>query len=63
MQLTDPHEYEGGELELHDGVFKYLPKNQGAVIAFPSYVLHKVNPVTRGVRHSLVTWVTGPQFK
>jgi len=64
IQLTDPKEYEGGELYLYDGDKETLmDKTQGTLIIFPSYVLHEVMPVTKGERNSLVTWVTGPQFK
>jgi PKHD-type hydroxylase len=40
-----------------------MDKTQGTLIIFPSYVLHEVMPVTKGERNSLVTWVTGKQFK
>ena len=64
IQLTDPKEYEGGELILYEdekGI--EMKKEQGTLILFPSYVLHEVKPVTKGERNSLVTWVTGKQFK
>jgi len=64
IQLTDPEEYEGGELYLYEddkGIL--MDKSQGTLILFPSYVLHEVMPVTKGTRNSLVTWVTGKQFK
>jgi len=65
IQLTDPEEYEGGELYLYDGGEEksLMKKEQGTLILFPSYVLHEVMPVTKGERNSLVTWVTGKQFK
>jgi PKHD-type hydroxylase len=66
IQLTDPEEYEGGELKLYDGGEEegtLMYKTQGTLIMFPSYVLHEVMPVTKGTRNSLVTWVTGKQFK
>jgi PKHD-type hydroxylase len=64
IQLTDPKEYEGGELYLYDGATGELMSNkQGTLIVFPSYVVHEVMPVTKGERNSLVTWVTGNQFK
>jgi PKHD-type hydroxylase len=64
IQLTNPEEYEGGELKLYDGEEETLmDKTQGTLILFPSYVLHEVMPVTKGTRNSLVTWVTGKQFK
>lgn len=64
VQLSDPAEYEGGELALQFGSEKDLmPKEQGKLIAFPSYVLHEVKPVTKGTRYSLVAWITGKPFK
>jgi len=65
IQLTNPEEYEGGELKLYDGEEEgiVMDKAQGTLIIFPSYVLHEVMPVTKGTRNSLVTWVTGKQFK
>lgn len=65
VQLTNPEEYEGGELKLYDGEEEgtLMDKAQGTLIIFPSYVLHEVMPVTKGTRNSLVTWVTGKQFK
>jgi len=38
-------------------------KEQGTLILFPSYTLHEVKPITKGERNSLVSWVTGKQFK
>jgi PKHD-type hydroxylase len=64
VQLSDPSNYEGGELEFHLGSNpKVAEKEQGSLIAFPSYVLHQVKPVTKGTRYSLVGWITGPNFK
>jgi len=66
IQLTNPEEYEGGELKLYNGdddKANVMSKEQGTLIIFPSYVLHEVMPVTKGERNSLVTWVTGKQFK
>jgi PKHD-type hydroxylase len=66
VQLTNPEEYEGGELKLYDGddnEANIMEKAQGTLIIFPSYVLHEVMSVTKGERNSLVTWVTGKQFK
>ena len=64
IQLTDPEEYEGGELELCLGgdPFK-VPREQGTLVTFPSYNLHRVQPTTKGARHSLVGWVTGRPFR
>ncbi len=64
IQLTNPKNYEGGELYLYDDdKGTLMDKTQGTLILFPSYVLHEVMPVTKGERNSLVTWVTGKQFK
>jgi PKHD-type hydroxylase len=63
VQLTDPKEYKGGELELYDGRTNVMKKNQGSLFAFPSYTLHQVNPLVKGTRHSLVAWIAGPNFK
>jgi PKHD-type hydroxylase len=64
LQLTDPNEYEGGNLEILRGANSEVVKKQrGLIAAFPSYTLHRVTPVTRGTRQSLVSWVTGPSFK
>jgi PKHD-type hydroxylase len=64
VQLSDEADYEGGELEFLIGCDKkHASKKQGTVIIFPSYLLHKVNPVTKGKRCSLVTWVAGPPFR
>lgn len=64
LQLTDPSEYEGGNLQvMTSGEPQNVRKQRGIVTAFPSYVLHQVTPVTQGTRQSLVAWVSGPQFK
>lgn len=64
LQLTDPSQYEGGNLQVHTGGQPAnVRKQRGLVVAFPSYVLHQVTPVTSGSRQSLVAWVSGPAFK
>ena len=64
LQLSDPKDYVGGDLELYYGKDPTVPtKEQGFVTVFPSYVLHRVTPVTKGTRYSLVAWITGPSFK
>lgn len=65
MQLSDPDEYEGGDLEFltRPGEPIQAKKEKGIIYAFPSYVLHRVTPVTKGTRKSLVVWVAGPKFK
>ena len=64
IQLTDENEYEGGELIFHiDKKEKKAPKSKGTIIFFESDILHEVTPVTKGVRHSLVSWVKGPNLR
>lgn len=63
VQLSDPDEYEGGDLEFMPGAsILKAPRDKGIVVAFPSWVLHRVTPVTRGCRRSLVVWVCGPKW-
>lgn len=65
LMLSDPSEFEGGELLLksdRDDPSK-LEMVKGRAWFFPSYMLHKVTPVTKGTRKTLVLWVGGPEFK
>jgi PKHD-type hydroxylase len=64
LQLTDPSEYEGGDLEIitSDEPVK-VPKKRGALILFPSFRLHRVTPVTKGLRKTIVGWIAGPSFR
>ena len=60
--LNDPLEFEGGDLELMSpGKFKKL--KQGHAMVFASFLNHRVAPVTRGVRQSLVMWFGGTPFR
>jgi len=64
IQLTDENEYEGGELIFHlDKEEKKAPKSKGTIIFFESEIVHEVKPVTKGIRHSLVSWVQGPNLR
>lgn len=64
VQLSDPADYKGGQLQLKYGRQDVTVKRErGLVTLFPSYALHRVKPVTEGTRYSLVAWVSGPQFK
>ena len=63
LQLTDPSEYEGGELEISIGSRTLtVPKLKNSLAVFPSFVLHRVLPVTQGERRSLVTWISGQNY-
>ena len=63
LQLSDDNEYEGGDFQIHASQLNTLPKKKGLIIAFPSYTLHQVTPVTNGIRRSLVVWLCGPAFR
>lgn len=64
MQLSDPEEYEGGDLELWPGGKAItIPKKKGTLVIFPSYIMHRVTPVTKGVRKSLVLWAGGSGYR
>lgn len=64
VQLTDPSEYEGGNLEILTGGNPFwAAREKGSVLLFPSFCLHKVHPVTKGKRNSLVLWVSGAPYK
>lgn len=64
LQLSDPKDYEGGDLELLVGNTPIIAEKQkGLVVAFPSFRLHRVSPVTKGIRKTIVVWVAGPPFK
>jgi hypothetical protein len=57
-------DFEGGRLFIQDGHERmYPPQKAGDVVIFPSFLLHGVEPVTSGVRRSLVTWMVGPWFR
>jgi len=64
IQLSDPADYEGGGLTTLSSKepFEY-PRTRGTVIIFPSYVLHRVPEVTKGLRHSLAAWIGGPPYR
>jgi len=57
-------DYEGGKFFLNaNGNLYYPPQEKGTVLVFPSYMVHGVEPVTKGIRYSCVTWLVGPYFK
>jgi PKHD-type hydroxylase len=62
MFLND--DFEGGKLFIQNGHEKiYPPQAPGTCLVFPSFMLHGVEPVTKGIRRSIVTWLVGPWFK
>jgi len=57
-------DFEGGKFYVKNGGIKvYPPQNKGDVIVFPSFLAHGVEPVTKGIRYSVVTWMVGDYFK
>jgi hypothetical protein len=57
-------DFEGGKFYIINSNEKiYPPQEKGDVIVFPSFMVHGVEPVTKGVRYSVVTWMVGPYFK
>ena len=63
LQLSDPNDYEGGNLILYLPHKFIVPKKRGTFIIFPSFIPHAVYPVTKGVRHSAVSWILGPPYR
>ena len=65
LQLSDPDEYEGGNVQLIDdsGKSYIAPRQRGTIILFDSRTQHRVIKVKKGVRKSIVGWVLGPRWK
>ena len=65
LQLSDPDDYEGGNLQLLDegGKSYFAPRKRGTVILFDSRTQHRVLPVKSGLRKSIVGWTVGPRWK
>ena len=63
VQLSRPEDYDGGDLEIF---FRNPPvsmdRTRGSLIAFPSFAVHRVTPVSRGTRWSLVAWISGRRW-
>jgi len=72
LQLSRATDYDGGDLEMASFASAYHPevdgpspllRQHGHLIVFPSFTLHRVSPITRGVRHAIVGWIHGPPFR
>ena len=70
ISLSDSSDYEGGELEFDCGSVKKKRiikckeiKSKGSIVIFPSFIWHRVKPVKKGIRYSLVMWNLGPSFR
>ena len=73
VQLSDPGDYRGADLELFQVVadvegdelaeLREETRRRGTVVVFPGFEYHRVTALEHGVRHSLVSWVSGPPFR
>ena len=65
VQLSDPDEYEGGNLQFlaDDGKSYFAPRKRGTIVLFDSRAQHRVQKVKSGVRKSIVGWCVGPRFR
>ena len=62
MSVILNSDYEGGDFEIF-GLENKIPRlEEGSIIVFPSFKEHRVTPVTRGIRYSLVAWFVGPPY-
>lgn len=63
LQLSNPDTYDGGDLKIRPSAHILAANRaQGSVSVFPSFALHKVTPIRRGIRRSLTVWAHGPPF-
>ena len=70
MSIVLNSNFEGGDFEIAGsrGKKKELSEDddnndeEGSIIVFPSFIEHRVAPVTKGIRYSLVAWFVGPPF-
>ena len=64
INLTDPADYEGGQIEfLNVNIDSLLSNEQGSCLIFPTYMPYSITPVTKGTKHILVGHVHGALFK
>ena len=63
LLLSDPNEFSGGRLVIEDEDDTVDLSNKGAMVMFPSFLKHQVEPVTKGKRKVLVAWISGPKLK
>lgn len=64
IQLSDPKSYEGGDLEIWNvPIPGDVLRQQGTIIVFPAYSLHRMTPVTKGQKHYIAGWIHGNNFR
>jgi PKHD-type hydroxylase len=61
--MNDPSEFEAGQLQVRFLQDYTVPLVKGTMIAFPSFLEHRVIPVTSGLRKSATVWINGPRFR
>jgi PKHD-type hydroxylase len=66
LTLLLDDEFEGGEFQIngsnaHEPIV--VPLHKGRAVLFPSFMIHRVTPITKGKRRSIVVWVVGPKFQ
>lgn len=65
IQLSDSDDYEGGDFEIdpkYEAPDREELRKKGTIIVIPSFIQHRVTPVTKGTRKSIVSWVEGPKW-
>lgn len=63
IQLSHGADYEGGDFEVEHAYDERDVRDKGTAIVFPSICRHRVTPVTKGTRYSLVAWLEGPAWR
>jgi PKHD-type hydroxylase len=64
LQLSNGADYDGCDLEIRAAYpLDVAPRERGTLVAFRANALHRVTPITRGARKSLVIWAAGPEFR
>ena len=65
MLLSEPRkDFTGGEFQIDIGSNpQTIDMHRGKIVAFPSFIIHRVKPVLTGIRKSIVIWVEGPKFR
>ena len=58
--------FEGGDLQIilnNQEEPRTMRFEYGDIVIFPSYTQHQITPVTKGIRYSLVSWISGPPWR
>lgn len=63
LQVSSPEDYDGGEFEVVGDTTPATAWNQGSVLIFPAYLVHRAGVVTRGQRQTIIHRAIGPYFR